>query len=58
MVLTAEVELEWPSEHINIEPPLSEICTVEDVDHVALNTILHDLYIRAMKCLLQIIYAT
>jgi len=42
MVLMAEVELEWYREHINIEPPLSEICTPEDVDRLALNTIIHD----------------
>jgi hypothetical protein len=38
----AEVELEWYREHINIEPPLSEICTPKDVDRLALNTIIHD----------------
>lgn len=38
----AEVELEWYREHVNIEPPLSEICTPKDVDHLALNTIIHN----------------
>jgi len=42
MVLMAEVELERYREHVNIEPPLSEICTPEDVDLLALNTIIHD----------------
>ena len=38
----AEMELKWYREHINIEPPLSEICTPEDVDRFAINTIKHD----------------
>jgi hypothetical protein len=42
MVLTAEVALERYREHINIKRPLSEICTLEDVDRLALNTIIHD----------------
>ena len=36
------MEMERYREHINIEPPLSEICAPEDVDHLALNTIIHD----------------
>lgn len=42
MVLLAEIELKWYRQHINVEPPLSEICTPEDVDRLALNTIVHD----------------
>lgn len=42
MVLLAKVELNWYRQAINIEPPLSAICTPADVDRHAAQTIIHD----------------
>ena len=42
MVLLAKFELNWYRQAINIEPPLSAICTPADVDRLAAQTIIHD----------------
>ena len=42
MVFLPQLELEQYREHINDGPPLSEISTPEDVDRLALNTVIHN----------------